>query len=142
LSQEFKDTQNKFFKYETEFENQKEKERTYQNDQRDQFQRATESICTSNFKILSDFVNFEMSAPIRECHDIIKYLWVILRGKDSKEQCDKDFNWDVALEMMTKNGLKKLIDECAIYDPKRMIDQEQWKIAMIYPAIEKYIVDE
>jgi hypothetical protein len=73
-----------------------------------------------------------MNAPIKECKEIIFYLYVVLRGKDSKEQCEKDFNWDIALDMMTK--LKALIDDCLNYELKTL-EKEQWKIDMIQPAI-------
>lgn len=84
-------------------------------------------------------MNFELQAPIRECKDIIFFLYVILRGEESEQKCLQDFTWEKAVKMMTE--LKQLIDECMTFELERL-EKAQWKIKMIEPYIDNNTIDE
>ena len=77
-----------------------------------------------------------MQTPTKKCQEILKFLFVMLRGNDSRD--DLEFTWEKAIEMMSKS--KKMIEECQNYDLQSNL--QQWKIDMLQPEIDQFNLDE
>jgi len=83
-----------------------------------------ESISSTNSAIFSKFFEFEIKTPTKECHQIIYYLYAVLKGGDYFE--DLNFTWSKAIDMMSKS--KRLTDECHNFKIENL---QQWKIDLI-----------
>lgn len=101
------------------------------------FQRAQqECICNSNSKFFQELYDFEMAVPTKKCQEIVYYMYVILRGKEDKE--DLDYSWTQATEMLSRP--KKFIEECNNFDMRKNL--YQWKLDMLQPEIDNFNLDE